>query len=237
MYSLIYGIVIDRQSPAAFYVYSTVKIITVAAVTDSHGHKVCGTPSSFTNSASFYGANTDLPVFANINSNAEAYFGGYNIAGTTESGTFTTTITDTFSWTDPPSTETATLTETSYATYYVNSFGNPIPAQVTPTGVTISLDTPFIYQPARGAKGESDEGQHCLQSSGTENYGYVPQTLLDFLISNEQYSSQYSGLSSCLPGGPSIIQVTDCESVLPSVQYAGGDLTSKSDSRSSFFLL
>ena len=195
-------------------------------MTDSHGHKVCGTPSSFTNSVSFYGANTDLPVFQSINSNAEAYFGGLDIAGITSSPTHTTTETDTFSWTDPPSTEIATLTLTSYSTYYVNSLGKPIPPGVTPTGVIISLTTPFIYQPTRGAKGEDDEGQHCLQSSGTENYGYVPQTLLDFLVSNEQYSSQYPGLSSCLPGGPSIIQITSCESILPSVQYAGGDLTS-----------
>jgi hypothetical protein len=217
-------VLLNRHSPAAFYAYSTVKIITVPAVTDGDGHKVCGTSSAFTNSVSFYGGNTDLLTFTSMNSNAQAYFGGLNIAGLTKSATYTTTITDTIPYSDY--TDTGTWTWSSYSTYYVNSLGQPIPPQVPPTGVTISLTTPFIYQPERGAKGEDDEGQHCLQNTGTENYGYIPQTLLDFLIQNEQYSAQYPGLSSCLPGGPSIIQITSCNSVLPTVQYAGGDLTS-----------
>lgn len=35
-----------RQSPAAFWVYSTVKVITVPAVTDATGNEVCVTTSS-----------------------------------------------------------------------------------------------------------------------------------------------------------------------------------------------
>src|SRR5436190_14358913 len=94
-----------RQSPAAFYVYSTVKIITAAPVTDKQGRAVCGTTSSFASALEFVGdgANTDLPTFTNINSNAEAYFGGPGIEGPTEIPvlTYTTTQTFTYTYTSP----------------------------------------------------------------------------------------------------------------------------------------
>jgi hypothetical protein len=131
--------VLYRQSPAAFYVYSTVKVITAAAITDDSGNLACG---------------TTIGGFPNMNQNAQAYFGG------------------------PPA-----------------------------TPVIISLTTPFIYQPARGQTGAVYGMDTCFETpaAGTEDYGYVPQTVLDFLISNKEYSSQYPGLSACLPGGPSII--------------------------------
>lgn len=60
-----------RASPAAFNVYSTVKIVTVPAVTDSMGKLVCTTRST----ASGFGLSYD-----GINSYAEAYFGGLDIS-------------------------------------------------------------------------------------------------------------------------------------------------------------
>ncbi|KAF8862686.1 hypothetical protein BDZ45DRAFT_182081 [Acephala macrosclerotiorum] len=39
-------------------------------------------------------------------------------------------------------------------------------------------------------------------------------------------SSQYPGLASCLPAGPSMIHTPYCTSILPTAESAGGDLTS-----------
>ena len=55
----------------------------------------------------------------------------------------------------------------------------------------ISFSTPFIFIPSTGA---------------TENYGYVPQSLIDWMVNDPGYHTQYSGLASCLPGGPVIVK-------------------------------
>lgn len=85
-----------------------------------------------------------------------------------------------------------------------SSIPGPKPRAPAATPVVISLATPFIYQPARGESGATGINT-CSKSAGTEDYGYVPQTVLDFLIANKAYSSQYPGLAACLPAGPSII--------------------------------
>lgn len=83
----------------------------------------------------------------------------------------------------------------------------------------------------------------CAQSpGGSVDFGYVPQTLVDFLVANPAYSSQYPGLASCLPGGPAVSSVKTytepgpgSESKFPAQHFlnfanavaaAGGDLTS-----------
>jgi len=178
-----------------------VKIITVPHVTDKNSNRVCATPSAFTKipATGFVGdpANTlSVPTFSGINSYAEAYFGGLGIVGV------------------------------NIADQYTDKDGHVVHQTSTPSGVVISLTTPFIYAPERGAKGETGDGRACIQTGGTENYGYVPQTVLDYLIANQYYSAQYTGLESCLPGGPSILQEQECQSIAPDIQQAGGDLTS-----------
>jgi hypothetical protein len=106
------------QSPVAFWIYSSVKVITVFAVTDSNGNPVCQTTSYGTSTiVSTIDATTEtfidgtsiktttqyattgtisyspfvensggsstsnIYIISGINSNAEAYFGGYNISG------------------------------------------------------------------------------------------------------------------------------------------------------------
>ncbi|KAE8454656.1 hypothetical protein EG329_000279 [Mollisiaceae sp. DMI_Dod_QoI] len=54
--------------------YTTLKLITVPAVTDSNGLLACATPSTFS-------AGNLSTVFSNINSNAEAYFGATSQTG------------------------------------------------------------------------------------------------------------------------------------------------------------
>jgi hypothetical protein len=146
-----------RQSPAAFYVYSTVRIITAAAITDDGGNLACGTA---------------IGGFLNLNSNAQAYFGG---AG---------------------------------ASPIYRPAGDPDVNPRAPTLVApaiITLATPFIYQPARGRLGTTiSEACGGKIAPDTEDYGYVPQTVLDHLIGNKDIAAQYPGLSACLPAGPSI---------------------------------
>lgn len=201
-------------------------------MTDKDGNAVCGTTSSFASEPGFDAGNTYIPTFTNINSNAQAYFGGLGIVGSTYRPTLTTTTTRTNTYTyddaTPPYTTTVTNTATitSQELLYVNSDGKVLSNTEKPTGVVISLVTPFAYAPERGAKGEIDEGHACLQVGSAVDFGYVPQSLIDFLASDARYTDLYPGIGSCLPGGPSIIQITECSSVLPIAQEAGGDLTS-----------
>lgn len=106
---------VPSQSPAAFYVYSTVKVITAQAVTDDGGNFPCGTSSG---------------IFRNINSNAEAYFGGVGIATFTEEAVATSVVTETNTYTfleeSTKTTETHTdvYTSKSFESFYVDGDGH-----------------------------------------------------------------------------------------------------------------
>ncbi|KAH9217589.1 hypothetical protein DL95DRAFT_521993 [Leptodontidium sp. 2 PMI_412] len=206
------------KSPAAFYVYNTVKVITVDPVTDKQGNVQCAATST--------GAHGD--VFNGVNSNAEAYFGGLNIETYTSipisTSFFTTTETITY---DQPTEGTVTTTSTgsivAYETIYLNGINEPVNTENLPTGTMIALQTPFIYQPERGEEGADGQGDFCRQGPDTEAYGYVPQRVLDYLVEN-----QNPELASCLPAGPSIIQASRCELAFYSTtaQQVASDLTS-----------
>ena len=213
-----------RQSPAAFYVYNSVKIITAAPVTDSDsGEVMCGTDAQF----------------PNMNSNAEAYFGGSSIAGEIlSSSIYTTVVTVTLTFVEPTpfiSEPTMTTTITSYSTYYINLAGSTVTPTPQQSGLVISLTTPFIYQPPWGATGATESTGRCTFGVNSEQYGYFPQTILDYLIQNPAYSAQYPGLKGCVPGGPSLIfercihvPTSSTNEPLPSTVAipAGGGLTS-----------
>ncbi|KAE9374135.1 hypothetical protein N431DRAFT_556531 [Stipitochalara longipes BDJ] len=208
------------KSPEAFYVYNSVKIITAAAITNDDGKVVCAAASS---------------GYLNINSNAEAYFGGPSIAGISDADTiYTTVITSTLTFLEPTvftTTPTMTETLTTQATYYTNSDGSIVTPSPDQPGLVISLTTPFIYQPPWGS---TQPTAQCKRTANSEQYGYIPQTLLNYLIKNPFYSSQYPGLASCVPGGPSLLQgicpfaQQTPPSPLPSTVAipAGGGLTS-----------
>jgi hypothetical protein len=179
--------------------------------------------------------------FLNINSNAEAYFGGPSIAGQVVSeseyeGVVSTTLTF-FEPTSFTTTPTRTATLVSQTTYYTNSDDELVTPPPRQPGVVISLTARFIYQPPWGETGALEPTGECVQGSGLEQYGYIPQTLLDFLIQEPAYSAQYPGLKGCVPGGPSIIfqrcflaPHTTPPPPLPSTVAipAGGGLTSSS---------
>ncbi|KAE9365326.1 hypothetical protein N431DRAFT_563277 [Stipitochalara longipes BDJ] len=101
-------------SPTVFFVYSTIKIITVAPVTAANGQVVCGTVWTSGDWS-----------FSNVNSNAQAYFGGSNIA------------------------QVITASEQS-SLIYLNSAGSTIDTGAArSSGLTITLATPFIYTPTK----------------------------------------------------------------------------------------
>lgn len=83
-----------------------------------------------------------------------------------------------------------------------------------PTGVTISLTTPFIYAPKRGVTEAADFCESSLSIGKNEAHGYVPQTLIDYLAAHPVYKSAYPGVVSCLPGGPSIKPCGACDTII-----------------------
>jgi hypothetical protein len=205
-----------------------VKIITVPAVTDANGNVACATFSGFPSvfpetafSTSSYPDTTYYDTETFIVTQYSTLPGGSSFL--TPYTTYTTTTT--YSYTDtietyiPTAFYTTTVTDEptfSYANQYAEAyFGNSNDTE--PTGVVISLATPFIYLPSRGIDGATQEvGNLCAQSpGGSIDFGYVPQTLVDFLVANPAYSSQYPGLASCLPGGPAVSSVETCSEPAP----------------------
>jgi hypothetical protein len=198
-----------------------VKIITAAAVTDVEGNLVCGTPSKYgedsteTVTESWDGIEYTTPhtttytdsatIYSNINSNAQAYFGA-DIAGlTVVSDSVMTTVTD----------QTSIFTQVVYKTIYTNSAGESVNTDDRQPGITISFATPYVYLPESSMGSTGEPGDQCRGGSGSEGFGYPPQTLLDYMVGNPSISSQFLGLASCLPGGPSFVPASTCSKYAP----------------------
>ncbi|KAL8719882.1 MAG: hypothetical protein Q9225_003179 [Loekoesia sp. 1 TL-2023] len=73
----------------------------------------------------------------------------------------------------------------------------------------ISFSTSFIYQPLRRAL--TSVLTLASKDDALEDFGHVPQTLIDWMAQNSDYAAQYPGLNSCLPRGPSILPPDACE--------------------------
>lgn len=211
-----------RQSPQAYYVYTTVKIITAPPVVTTDGQIMCGTVSSWPR-PNFYDVQA---TFENINSNAEAYFGGSSIGGATVIPTATSTHIR-FSVVGGLSFR-YTATETALGMYFTDLRGHTVEPTMASSGLEITLTTPFIYQPTRGADPRTGDPRACFQGDGQENFGYIPQTLVDYLAADSYYVSLYPDLTSCIPAGPSILPVHKaCDVPFEVViqEAVGGDLT------------
>jgi hypothetical protein len=172
---------IFRASPQAFYVYSTVKIITAAAVTDSSGNVVCATfsgfPSVFPATSyststypyhTYWGTETHISIlYSTLPSSLLTPYTTYTTVITytdiislltySPEGTFTTTVTDELTF--------------AYANQYAEAYFGSMDTE--PTGVVISLTTPFVYLPSRGANGATQDSLNgCPQSpGGSINFG------------------------------------------------------------------
>lgn len=66
--------------------------------------------------------------------------------------------------------------------------------------VDISFSKPFVYAPS---------GEQFSTQVVNEDFGYVPQTLIEWIAQHPDYISKFPGIVSCLPGGPSIDLTTD----------------------------
>ncbi|KAL9015021.1 MAG: hypothetical protein Q9173_000353, partial [Seirophora scorigena] len=225
---------ITVQSPQAFYVFSTVKVINVPAVTDSNGNLRCATTSTDRLCCGKEGGRASCPtgdlsqleslklartrVFDGINTHAEDYFHSLLLPGAaSKSGSNTLQA-------------TAVATSPETTVHYPHSI--------------ISFSVPFVYLPLRGATekehvggtgvgltgpGKLDDGgdenvesRHLLKRAvapqvtltnnfdgATEDFGYVPQALIDWMVEDPNYMAGYPELASCLPGGPPIKAPSD----------------------------
>ena len=61
--------------------------------------------------------------------------------------------------------------------------------------VPVSFSKPFVYV------ARYDYFPNQIMN---ENFGYVPQSLVDWMAQDPDYVSKYPGIASCLPGGPAI---------------------------------
>lgn len=65
-----------RTSPAPFYVYSRVKVISVPAVYGKDGYAVCATTSTYVSRCQATATSTNSVEYPGVNSYAEAYYSG-----------------------------------------------------------------------------------------------------------------------------------------------------------------
>ncbi|KAM0796613.1 hypothetical protein BDR22DRAFT_518639 [Usnea florida] len=138
-------------SPTQFYVFTSVNVIYVSAISDTDGLPACATTSTYRATCSTYAQPQRALYITGINSNAESYFN--------------------------------------------SSEDQRSAALKKPDMVPISFSEPFVYVPL------SDPFPSRVVN---ENFGYVPQTLIEWMAQDSGYASKFPGIASCLPGGPSI---------------------------------
>ena len=78
--------------------------------------------------------------------------------------------------------------------------------------VSISFSKPFVYAPL------SDPFPSKVVN---ENLGYVPQKLIEWIAQQPDYVSEVPGITTCLPGGPSIAfyPYNFCPPTLPNLAF------------------
>ncbi|KAL8889343.1 MAG: hypothetical protein Q9215_003372 [Flavoplaca cf. flavocitrina] len=220
------------QSPDAFYVFSTIKVIWVPAVVDNtNGQLSCGTTSTdldpLADLPSWHTSEESLThVFSNINEYVEAYFDGMPVPNFYEAGPY--------------------YSKHGRPTPVASTYNNPAPYNST----KITFPTPFVHLPRAGASerdstvaldavapckeslrfnfsrlecshdqlpGHSDylhtdKPWHTSFNDVAEDYGHVSQALLDWMLKDPHYVAQFPDLAACLPGGPSIsVQYDDID--------------------------
>jgi hypothetical protein len=209
------------NSPAAFNVLPTFKVIHVPAITDKDGNVACATRSSFpTTFVDVSRSTTSVPYTTAYDTRTSTQI-FYTTSGSgllSAIGTVTTTLTDTYTRSEASVSSGGqfTGTYTNIPIFTVNPSAEAYfdeSASFKPTGTVYSLATPFIYLPSRGATGKTGEAlDGCTQGAGPENYGYPPQAAI------EHAQTQFPELAGCLPAGPAIISNTECSQAAPATQ-------------------
>ncbi|EPS36993.1 hypothetical protein H072_9436 [Dactylellina haptotyla CBS 200.50] len=190
-------------SPTVFDIYYGVKIIVVPPVTDDKGNIACAT-NSVTQLRPLIDPDRSR-TFTGINSHAQAYYGGYGTLSEqattrTETGVTFPPITGT----ELPSTITyiETVTGSQLQFMITNSATPAVVADITFTTPYIRIPPPTETVTYEDLK---HDACHLGQDNPQEMWGFLPQEIIDVVISNPVYSAQYPDITKCLPGGPSIV--------------------------------
>lgn len=212
------------NSPAAFNVYPTLKVIHVPAVKDYKGNLVCATVSSFASTYTGVSKSYETIPVTTLSPNVTLTATLYTTSGQGLISAITTAIITTVDQVTENSYKISTggaftstydaptFTANSNAEeYFSTTSGNPLSATV------LSLATPYIHLPKRGSPSAQEDDTEkiiplCGQLSGQENYGYPAQEALDFA------ASQFPELASCLPAGPAVVLRSTCSLVSPETQ-------------------
>lgn len=153
-------------SPASFYIYSTVEILAVPAITLSNGQSACATAITSTYFETYGTSSRPLStetILPSGNSKVYEYFDG------DISSSFATSLP-----THAPKQKSALL------------------VGIDTAETTLTFATPYIYSP------------DLSDDYGFEDYGYIPQLLIDSIARNPDITSGFPSHASFVPGGPSI---------------------------------
>ena len=120
-------------------------------------------------------------TFSGINSNAEQYFGGATATSSAGSGAITdVSLSNAYVYKVPP------------------TANNLAPPSLPSTGVFTHSQVNMLKEKRAADPTSSIVGYDMTEA----DYGWVDPFFIKFLAQN--YSEQYPGISTCLPGGPSI---------------------------------
>ena len=191
------------------------KVINVPAVTDANGHAVCATTSTHSLAACpDESVSQSSYLYPGINEYAEDYFSGVKTAF---SRTVATVLTDTgmnipFATPYvylPPHGSSEILGEPPEIDPIAG--GSRDPASFVQSSGTMPSSGPQLARraheinrkPRKRALEPAVSYSDHLDGADVD-FGYIPQGLIDWMAKDSNYVSQYPGIASCLPGGPSI---------------------------------
>ena len=231
-------------SPAGFYAIPSVRIIHVPAVTQANGQLACTTSSTWALLCQPWSESTthlttrSLAVFSGMNDGMEKYFSGQQLPTQVTYGS-----SDVYT-TSRPATNTSgypSTTVVSFSTPYlhfavraatelvehpyiqINPVMNPNETDSTSLGST-PPPPPSLISTVPSPTSTS------APPLDTDNvaHGFLPSDIIPWMLKNPDYLTQYPGLASCLPGGPSIDFGLGCYEVAPETAGPVPDLTTGS---------
>ncbi|KAK6532356.1 hypothetical protein TWF281_006545 [Arthrobotrys megalospora] len=209
-------------SPSAFNVYNSVKILKVPPVTDSNGNAVCVTASW--NPDAPFASDQGGRTFTGMNSYVHAYYGKLGTC-VPNIVTFTETIEDDANGTGP-----TTVLSTMSATLTLDCSYTPTGGTPPPVVTEIKFTEPYIRIPKASETVHYNHFECAINRDvPQEMWGYFPQDVIDFVISNPFYSSQYPDITRCFPGGPHILPQTIFHCEFPQLLDPQVTLTSYED--------
>ncbi|KAF3138876.1 hypothetical protein TWF703_004417 [Orbilia oligospora] len=209
-------------SPRAFNVYNSFKIITVPPVIDGNGNAVCVTVSQHPNQPDM-----GLPgsrSFTGLNTYAQAYYGGLGIC-TPEIISFTETMED-----DNGGTGTTTKTFVTTGAVTIDCIYTPTDSARPSVVTEITLTKPYVRIPP-ASETITFNSTDCTVANDVpqEMWGYFPQDVIDYIVSDPFYRSLYPDITKCLAGGPQIFPRTVFFCDMPQVLDPKVTLTSYDD--------